>query len=677
MHHGVQRGRKSRCRGANGREATQHQQFDACQSQSEYQKSYGVSRSRSVSPRRCLPLAGISREPGLQRLKRPSPLGANQSSSSLLGSPEDPGAPRRAPSASRNGSKSCSAHKNPPSTDSRPPKVSGSAQEPESLAGPQPVADLEPPPRPEPGSSLRPVIDEKSVKLHPSEPEPSRPVTAVPEDQPDNQVDQVLRWKAGMRSGGQRSGAHRSEYHRQFGWKKPVLAASPLLTAEQVLYSSSRSVPAFKKNPVSMETEYRRSFQGLLPPSGPRLLEHQGAPLFHTYRIQRRKSLEPQKKLPPKLETTHHENSGSQSPPRTLPPAAQVQKRHRNPEGGDTDDIAEQVKELRQQALTYQQRAWGTNFSRNHLSQLLSEYNALWEPTDTMDSHTESSTPRLNVIISPELDSRSASCVEALDLASISSKRSSVGSGGTRHEYKKTQRSTRTETPPGPGAERQAACGGEDDDDEEEEGERDDFQEPNPMFSASREEGRLPTPRLKTRPVQRTHHDLTTPATGGAILVGKLTNADDSSPHKQKQKFGTAVSQESGLDDAVKPTKLKQAWSENTPTSLSPFPPHKQTPSPQLKPARTKQESLSPAAPTRLTSAQQHGIQGMLRHPDFQHNGELGLRFRELPCSRGGCGSDEDDRLSVMSWRSVASCSAASAVLERAQKRRDNFWGKR
>ncbi|MED6259150.1 hypothetical protein ATANTOWER_017722, partial [Ataeniobius toweri] len=268
------------------------------------------------------------------------------------------------------------------------------------------------------------------------------------------------------------------------------------------------------------------------------------------------------------------------------------------------------VKELRQQALTYRQRAWGTNFSRNHLSQLLSEYNALWEPTDTMDSHTESSTPRLNVVISPELDSRSASCVEALDLAS---KRSSVGAGGTRHRYKKTQRSTRTETPPGPGAERQAACGGEDE--EEEEGERDE------------EEGRLPTPRLKTRPVQRTHHDLTTPATGGAILVGKLTNADESSPHKQKQKFGTAVSQESGSDDAVKPTKLKEAWSENTPASLSPFPPHKQTPSPQLKPARTKQESLSPAAPPPLTSAQQHGIQGMLRHPDFQHNaGEQGLQ---------------------------------------------------
>lgn len=30
----------------------------------------------------------------------------------------------------------------------------------------------------------------------------------------------------------------RSEYHRQFGWKKPVPAASPLLTAEQVRKTS-------------------------------------------------------------------------------------------------------------------------------------------------------------------------------------------------------------------------------------------------------------------------------------------------------------------------------------------------------------------------------------------------------------------------------------------------------
>ncbi|KAM4712321.1 nuclear protein MDM1 isoform 2-T2 [Anableps anableps] len=567
-------------------------------SQSEYQKSYGVSRSRSILPQRRRPLAGLRSE--------------------QMDSPA---------------SKISSAHKNPTSTDSKPPKVSGSA--------------------PEPGSTLRPVTDGKAVKLRPSEPEPGGPMTApAPEEQPGNQVVKV-----GMRRGGQRSGGHRSEYHRQFGWKKPVSAASPLLTAEQVLYSSSRSVPPFKKNPVSMETEYRRSFQGLIPPSGPRLrrhLGHQRLPVFHTHRIHRKKSLEPQNELPPKLETTQGDGNGSQSPPRTTPPPAQVQRRHRNTEGGGaTDDINKQVKELRQQALTYRHRAWGTNFSRNHLSQLLSEYNALWEPTDTTDSHSEPSTPRLNAGLSPEPDSCRASCVEALDLASNSSRRSSVGGGG------KAQRSGGTETPPGPGAERHTAWGEEEEETEE-------------------EEGRLPTPRLKTRPVQRTHHDLTTPATGGAILVGKPTNRDNSSPVKQKQKFGTAVLPESGSEAAVnKPTKLIEAWAENTPMSLSPSPTNKQTPSPQPKPIRTKQASPSPAVQPPLTSLPQHGIQGMLRHPDFQHNGELGLRFRELPCSRGGCGSDEDDRLSVMSWRSAASCSAASAILERAQKRRENFWGKK
>lgn len=67
--------------------------------------------------------------------------------------------------------------------------------------------------------------------------------------------------------------------------------------------------------------------------------------------------------------------------------------------------------ELRQQALLYRRRGWGTNFSRGHLSQLLSEHNALWEPTDTTDSATDPPTPRLTS------DLGRTSCVEALDLA--------------------------------------------------------------------------------------------------------------------------------------------------------------------------------------------------------------------------------------------------------------------
>ncbi|CAF95607.1 unnamed protein product [Tetraodon nigroviridis] len=83
---------------------------------------------------------------------------------------------------------------------------------------------------------------------------------------------------------------------------------------------------------------------------------------------------------------------------------------------------------------------------------------------------------------------------------------------------------------------------------------------------------------------------------------------------------------------------------------------------------------MAPPPPDQATPP--HCIQGSLRKPDFQHNGELGLRFRDPPCPGGGCGSDPGDRLSVMSWRSAASCSEASAVLERARRRRDHFWGR-
>ncbi|KAM4569575.1 nuclear protein MDM1 isoform 2-T2 [Odontesthes bonariensis] len=644
---------------------------------SEYQKSYGVSRSRSVSPQRCAPLAGlrsdhmgISREPGLQRRRRPGPLGAARSCSSLLFPPDvqqqsvaDPvvQARRKAPSAA---SRSRSAHRNEPPLDPKrptPPSAPanyGAPLGPETPAGPRPAAD--------PGSSVRPVADgisgnhiaPREVRARPSQPD-SQPQPSTPDDQhqPSTlKVDNALRQRAGLRPGGHMSGGHRSEYHKQFGWKKPVTTASPLLTAKRVLYSSNGSVPPFKTNPYSMETEYRQSFQGLNPPTRPRLrkhLEHQRVPLFHIQTTNRKRREESQKQPRP------HLDDGSLSPLKGSAAAAQVHRGLRNLDEGRANGTL-QVKELRQKALTYRRRAWGTNFSRVHLGQLLSDHNTLWEPTNTTDSHTGPSTPRLTSDLSPEQNSRCASCVEALDLASNSSKRSSVaGSGETSHTHKKTER--KAQTPPGPPAERSTAWGEEDEEDD----------------NTDDEEGRLPTPRLKTKPVQRTHHDLTTPATGGAILVGNLRSADDPSPNKP-QTGGSAVSTETGSQSTPVNmlTKPKEAWSENIPASTNHSPDHKPISSPPSKPIRTKHSSPSPAAPPPPVPPPQHGIQGTLRHPDFQHNGELGLRFREPPCS-GGCGSDEDDRLSVMSWRSAASCSAASAVLERAQKRRQNFWGKR
>ncbi|XP_035002856.2 nuclear protein MDM1 isoform X3 [Hippoglossus stenolepis] len=616
---------------------------------SEYQKSYRVSRSRSVSPQRCAPLAGlrsdqmrICREPGLQRRKRLDPGGLTLSCTSLPCA-SDPQRPLAAPTAHThnkvpsNAPRSRSAHRKDPSP--KPPTP------------PESPAEPEPPERcsANSGSSGEPGATGKSTKLHPSQlhsqSQARRPLSAAPDGrQPSaNEVEQALRWRAGLRSAGQRSGGHRTEYHRQFSWKKPVTSASPILTAEQVLYSSSRSIPPFKKNPVSMETEYQQNFQGVAPPTGPPLLkhlEHQRIPLFHTYTSNKKRREESQKMLRPK-----RNDPASQEDDIRTPPPPQVPGGHRIPEeGGAMDGDTPQVTELRQRAASYRSRAWGTNFCRDHLSQLQSEHNALWEPTD---SSTDPPTPRLTSDLGQEPDSRSTSCVEALDLASRScdsSQRSSVvGSAETHNTNKNTK--TNAHTPP---AERRTAWKEEEDEEE----------------SEDEDEGRLPTPRLKMRPVQRTHHDLTTPATGGAILVGTVKSSD-----LNKQRCGSVVSVAAALD---MPIRQMEAWSEKSrPHRPSPGP--SPDPKPASKPIRTKQTPPPTVAPPLQLPPALHCIQGTLRHPDFQHNGELGSRFMELQSP----GADEDDRLSVMSWRSAASCSAASVVLERAQKRRESFWGKR
>ncbi|CAN9508379.1 unnamed protein product [Ophioblennius macclurei] len=601
---------------------------------SEYQKSFGAPRLKRTSDQFCPSLAGlrsdhmgVSREPHLQRLGKPGPVGQARSFSPQR---QPPPAPKTAPPAV-----------NGRQLDPEPPTPPRSIAEPEPPAGPRPPADPEATRRAEEA-----VADPEPAKPRPSRPrsqsQPSRPATSATV----NEMDPELRAR------GQRSRGQRSEYHRQFGWKTPAAAASPMLTAEQALYSGSKSVSPFKKIPLSQETEYQRSFKGLAPPLGPRFRKHlelRRTPLFYTQiQSNKKRREESQKKPRPKPGGAHQREDTTRSPLKATPPAPslspppeQVQRGHRlfteyqssfrphlylSPQGGGAaEGDAHQMRALRQQAQSYRHRAWGTNFSRDHLSQLLSEHNNLWEP---VDSPTDPPTPR------PE--SGSPSCVEALDLASNSSQRSSVaGSGG------------RKKTPPGPTAERRTAWGEEEEDAEE-------------------YEGRLPTPRLKMKPVQRTHHDLTTPATGGAILVGELKSADGSSPCRQRCE--SFVSMAAGAEPSLwTPVKQKEAWSEKVSASSSVPSPERKSPS---KPTKAK-----PTPPLLEAPPPQHGLHGTMRHADFQHNGVLGLRLRDAPCS-GGCCSDEDDRLSEMSWRSAASCSAASAVLDRALKRRDNFWGK-
>lgn len=158
----------------------------------------------------------------------------------------------------------------------------------------------------------------------------------------------------------------------------------------------------------------------------------------------------------------------------------------------DDPFICFQVKELRQKALLYRHRAWGTNFSRDHLSQLVSEHNVLWEPTDTTVSAIDPASPCFPPDSSPDRHSYSTSCVEPLDLArwemqlvrskrknwtllcadfcrlfSHSSKRSSIAGSETQQMSKDTR--IKKQAVPGPPAERRTAWGEEEKEDEEEE----------------------------------------------------------------------------------------------------------------------------------------------------------------------------------------------------------------
>lgn len=472
-----------------------------------------------------------------------------------------------------------------------------------------------------------------------------------------------LHRKAGLGYREQQPSLHKTEYNVQFHPKKAPVAPSPILTAHKVLYSSHSTAPPFKKKHVTLDTEYQRSFQGLAPPPSPRLRknhEHEQTPLFYTLVNGKDKN---QLKKKPQTSLENKVNNKSQSSSKQgshdLEPSnlrSRVLTEYESrfciplsniPEEEEEDAMnTPQIKELREQALSYRRRAWGTNFSRAHLSQLLSEHNVLWEPTETIDSTSDCpQSTRLDLcqVSSVQPDSGRTSCIEALDLASNSggsSKRSSTADSKDR-EMKQTSKNTKTnETPPQTSQSPLV-------------GDHLLFEEHDK--SDGDEEGRLPTPKLK---MKRTHLDLTTPATGGAILVGKL---------KGTQTPGTADSVLANADTSVHiPVKPREAWSPDTP-------PHKPAPSPVSKLAPSQSSPLVSVLPI---TAPLHCIQGTLRHADFQHNGELGLRFKEQKCSRGGCGSSEDDRLSVMSWRSAASCSLASAVLKRAQKRRDKFWGK-
>ncbi|XP_006513371.1 nuclear protein MDM1 isoform X6 [Mus musculus] len=493
--------------------------------------------------------------------------------------------------------------------------------------------------------------------------------------------------------------------------------------------------PRFQGNTFTHETEYKRNFKGLTPVKEPKSREY----------LKGNSSLEmltPVKKADEPLDlevdmasedsdqsvkkpaSWRHQRLGkvnSEYRAKFLSPAQYFYKagawtrvkENLSNQGSLNAMWYAEVKELREKAESYRKRVQGTHFSRDHLNQIMSDSNCCWDVSSVTSS-----------------EGTVSSNIRALDLAGdLTNHRTPQKHPPTKLEERKVasgeqplKNSTRRLEMPEPAASvrRKLAWDAEEstkedtqeepraeEDGREERGqdkqtcavelEKPDTQTPKAdrltegsetSSVSSGKGGRLPTPRLRELGIQRTHHDLTTPAVGGAVLV---------SPSKVKPpglEQRRRASSQDGLEtlkkDITKKGKPRPMSLLTSPAAgmktVDPLPLREDCEANVLRFADTlpvskildRQPStpgqLPPCAPPYCHPSSR--IQGRLRDPEFQHN--MGKpRTNNLQLHPHDAFNDEDaDRLSEISARSAVSSLRAFQTLARAQKRKENFWGK-
>ncbi|XP_072511411.1 nuclear protein MDM1 isoform X3 [Notamacropus eugenii] len=555
----------------------------------------------------------------------------------------------------------------------------------------------------------------------------------------NQQLDRILRRKAGLPVGPIYHSLRNSEYQRQFVWKTPK-ENSPVLAADQVFFSKNKSIPPFKVDVTIPETEYKRNFKGLSLNKERRyshdLKENENPEIDSPEKFQNSKKensskqreadMEPKDKISP---LKYHRKANTEYRAKFLSPSQYLYrdgawKRVR-------ENTLSQVKELREKAEFYRKRVLGTHFSRDHLNQILSDNNCLWDVSSVSSS-----------------EGTISNNIRALDLAGVPTGHKTLQSHDspkkaeekppleTQYQKDTTEKLAVSDAPTLPVRRKLAWDGGSPGDqihnhERRIEGEKNENDKQNcreeakeleendsdakkdriqagetaslPSASADRSDsssvssekgGRLPTPKLKELGgAPRTHHDLTTPAVGGAVLV---------SPSKMKSSFPEHRKKKPSPDFLGETSKNESNRKELGPRTLF-TPPAAGMKTVDPLPLRDEIETnisksegahLGPKHPEHSTKVPVQGtrplcapsnwnpscrIQGSLRNAEFQHNGNLvspRTGLYHLP-HQEVINDEDDDRLSQISARSAASSLMASQTLARAQKRKESFWGKK
>ncbi|XP_078194163.1 nuclear protein MDM1 isoform X4 [Callithrix jacchus] len=567
----------------------------------------------------------------------------------------------------------------------------------------------------------------------------------------DNGLDRLLRKKAGLTVVPSNNALRNSEYQRQFVWKTSKETA-PGFAANQVFHNKSQFVPPFKSNSIIHETEYKRNFKGLSPVKEPKLRselrenrnletvspEKKLFP-FQCNKIDNPLKLEAEmelKDLPqPKKKLTpwKHQRLGkvnSEYRAKFLSPAQYLYKagawtrvKGSMPNQGSVNAMwYAEVKELREKAEFYRKRVQGTHFSRDHLNQILSDSNCCWDVSSTTSSEgTVSSNIRaLDLAGDPRSHKTLQKCpstepeekrdimeeqpqknnMEKLGVSAptipvrrrLAWDAENTSEDGQKQPTEKEEEKKEEEEEEDRKMGKQTYIGEQEQLDIHEKSKADKMKEGSDSSSVSSEKGgRLPTPKLRELGgIQRTHHDLTTPAVGGAVLVSPskmkppapeqrktmtsqdcLETSENEFTKKENRAISLLTSPAAGIK-TVDPLPLREDSEDSIPKFAEATFPASKIPE---HPTNTPGQSPSPLhIPSYWHPSRR--IQGSLRDPEFQHNVRK-ARMNNLQLPQHEAFNDEDeDRLSQISARSAASSLRAFQTLARAKKRKENFWGK-
>ncbi|XP_035199115.1 nuclear protein MDM1 isoform X4 [Oxyura jamaicensis] len=559
------------------------------------------------------------------------------------------------------------------------------------------------------------ALPENNMKRSPTVAPPNRNEAFVSSkkesEKMDNGLHRVLQRKAGMNIPRLNTFPRNSEYQSQFIWKSPH-EKSPILAAEE----SKREEPLHK--PAEDASKRGKSEQ--------------------KHPKQKNKQHISQKPLSLR---TNHGKMNTEYRSKFLSPAQYFYKdgawsriRSKVPNQASQNPLNSmwymEVRELRARAKAYRQRIEGTHFSRYHLNQILSDNNSLWDVSSSSSSEEgisndiraldlagvseKETAPRPKMLQEP--DAREQAHENGpekkgmSDASTVPVKRRLVWGEQEATEEKENQQSTEEEEKENEKAAVVVQNLEENNKDTNEDNEVEGEKALLPNSAAvsdsssvsSEPGGRLPTPKLRALGrAQRTHHDLTTPAVGGAVLVSPPKFRSSSSQPRVRGLGTDPSSAKQGIREATKRRSFRPDVEMKTVSLLTSPPAGLGTLDPlPLRQDQWPRNSVSDERVSHNSVHQEHSsvppllkstrscpvscwspsprIQGTLKDPEFQHNGNIGnpkIRSFQLPLQERNY-NDEDDRLSQISARSAASSSLASQILERAQKRKEDFWGK-